>query len=171
MATHLLRCSAISDLSGDGRRLNVESRIVLLNARLAPESGSGQCVKNGRRNPLVSEILAFGDRVLYSLLSSCLPLARHRHRGRESGSGVGVGSRDRDRFPRWSTAIPIPKPIPDPDADADSDGFRSGASLLRNGWKELSPSPPASMDVSVLRTSQTKLQGITFWRLLSLAEM
>ena len=60
-------------------------------------------------NPLASEILAFGDRLFYSIpLSSCLPLARHRHRhrGRESGVGIDfLAGRYRYRFP---TPMPMP---------------------------------------------------------------
>jgi hypothetical protein len=104
-------------------------------------------------NPLVSEILAFGDRLLYSVpLSSHLPLARHRHRGRESGVGIGIDFlAGRQRY-RYRNRFPTPMPMPMPTGPAAAPHF------CGMGGKRYPLFPPASMDVSVLRTSQTKLR-------------
>jgi hypothetical protein len=79
---------------------------------------SGDPRRRNQGNLSVSEILAFGDRLLYPVpLPSCLPLARHRHRHRHraSGSGIGVGIGNRDRE---SGSI---SSLADSDTDTDTD--------------------------------------------------
>jgi hypothetical protein len=85
------------------------ARVVQIGMQMISGPGFEKVLELATRNPSVSEILAFGDRLLYSVPPSArLPLARCRHRQSRSGArltpqvGRGEG--------RDSVGVPIGRP-------------------------------------------------------------